>query len=109
MCSGQPARLAPTLRRIPLVMQRLRIIFAVLFLAALTIVGVNLHAQNSLQIDFVKIPAGEFLMGCSSGDTTCGADENPRHRVQITKNFEMGKYEITQAQWVSVRQTNPSS
>jgi len=91
------------------VIQRLKIIFAVSFLAVLTIVGVNLHAQNSPQIDFVKIPAGEFMMGCSSGDAVCSADENPRHRVQITKNFEMGKYEITQAQWVSLMQTNPSN
>ncbi len=88
--------------------QRLRIIFTVSSLAALTIASVNLHAQYSLQIDFVKIPAGEFMMGCSSGDAMCGADENPRHRVQITKSFEMGKYEITQAQWFSLMQTNPS-
>jgi len=90
------------------VKKRLKILVAVLSLVGLTIVAINLHAQNSSQIDFVKIPAGEFMMGCSSVDSSCGDDEKPRHRVQITKSFEMGKYEITQAQWMSIMQTNPS-
>lgn len=29
------------------------------------------------------------------------------HRVRITKPFEMGKYEITQAQWEGVMGSNP--
>ena len=59
-------------------------------------------------MEFVKIASGEFMMGCSPGDAQCNPDENPRHRVQITKGFEMGKYEVTQAQWVALMQTNPS-
>jgi formylglycine-generating enzyme required for sulfatase activity len=59
-------------------------------------------------MEFVRIPAGEFQMGCSPGDTACDADEKPAHRVQITKAFEMGKYEVTQAQWEAVMGTNPS-
>jgi formylglycine-generating enzyme required for sulfatase activity len=46
----------------------------------------------------VRIPAGEFLMGSPNGY----ADERPVHRVRITKGFEMGKYEVTQAQWQAV-------
>jgi hypothetical protein len=46
-----------------------------------TIVGMNLHAQNCFSNRFRKNSAGEFMMGCSSGDSSCGADENPRHRV----------------------------
>jgi formylglycine-generating enzyme required for sulfatase activity len=48
-------------------------------------------------------------MGCSAGDTDCDADEKPPHRVQITKGFEIGKYEVTQAQWQSVMGSNPST
>ena len=59
-------------------------------------------------MEFVSIPPGEFMMGCSPNDDRCGADENPRHRVQISKAFEIGKYEVTQAQWVALTQTNPS-
>jgi len=46
----------------------------------------------------VRIPAGEFAMGSASG----GADEGPVHRVRITHAYEMGKFEITQAQWETV-------
>ena len=37
-----------------------------------------------------------------------GGDEKPAHRVRITKAFEIGKYEVTQAQWQAVMGTNPS-
>jgi formylglycine-generating enzyme required for sulfatase activity len=60
-------------------------------------------------IEFVKIVPGEFIMGCSTADTGCTADENPAHRVQITKAFELGKYEVTQAQWKAVMDSNPSA
>src|SRR5262249_36779136 len=39
----------------------------------------------------------------------CNADEKPTHRVQISKTFEIGKYEITQAQWESVMGSDPST
>jgi formylglycine-generating enzyme required for sulfatase activity len=67
-----------------------------------------LQFQNPIRMDFVKIAPGEFMMGCSTGDIECNPDETPRHRVQITKGFEIGKYEVTQAQWMAVMQSNPS-
>ena len=67
-------------------------------------------ARNASQIRFVKIPAGEFMMGCVPGDNDCIEDEVPRHKVQLTKGFECGKYEVTQAQWEAVMGpgSNPS-
>ncbi|MEO8593050.1 MAG: SUMF1/EgtB/PvdO family nonheme iron enzyme [Candidatus Solibacter sp.] len=59
-------------------------------------------------IEFVPIPAGEFMMGCSPGDDFCNSDENPRHTVRLTKSFEMSKYEVTQAQWTAVMGSYPS-
>lgn len=47
---------------------------------------------------FVRIPAGEFAMGSLHGN----ADEQPVNRVRIPRPFEMGKFEVTQAQWESV-------
>jgi formylglycine-generating enzyme required for sulfatase activity len=60
-------------------------------------------------MEFVKIAPGEFVMGCSTDDNDCNADEKPAHRVQITKAFEIGKYEVTQAQWQAVMGSNPST
>src|SRR5438105_9560467 len=83
------------------------------FLAiAFTLAAYVLVAQSPpvpLAMDFVKIVPGEFMMGCSAGDVDCNDDERPQHLVQITKPFEMGKYEVTQAQWQAVMGSNPST
>ena len=60
-------------------------------------------------MEFVKIVPGEFVMGCSTGDNDCDADEKPGHQMQITKAFEIGKYEVTQSQWQAVMGSNPST
>jgi formylglycine-generating enzyme required for sulfatase activity len=44
------------------------------------------------------------MMGSENGY----ADEKPVHRVRISRAFEMGKYEVTQAQWQAVMGSNPS-
>jgi formylglycine-generating enzyme required for sulfatase activity len=64
--------------------------------------------KNAIGMEFVKIPAGEFMMGCSTGDSACKPEENPAHRVRITKVLEMGKYEVTQAEWKAVMNANES-
>jgi formylglycine-generating enzyme required for sulfatase activity len=66
-------------------------------------------AKSALGMEFVKIAPGEFVMGCSTADNDCAADEKPAHRVQITKAFEMGKYEVTQGQWQAIMGSNPST
>ncbi len=35
--------------------------------------------------------------------------ERPQHRVLISRPFEIGKYEVTQAQWEAVMGSNPSA
>ncbi len=66
-------------------------------------------AKGATQIEFVKVPAGEFMMGCLPDDKDCLEDEVPRHKVRLTKGFEMGKYEVTQAQWEALMGSNPGS
>jgi formylglycine-generating enzyme required for sulfatase activity len=66
-------------------------------------------SKSAIRMEFVKIAPGEFVMGCSTGDNDCTADESPAHRVQITKALEMGKYEVTQSQWQAIMGSNPST
>jgi formylglycine-generating enzyme required for sulfatase activity len=46
-------------------------------------------------LNYVWIPAGTFLMGCSPGDRECKEDEKPSHRVTISAGFWMGQIEVT--------------
>jgi len=68
------------------------------------------YTKNDLGMEFAPIPAGQFPMGCSEGvkPVECGPEEKPRHTVQITKPFEIGKTEVTQKQWQAVMGENPS-
>ncbi|HNH85256.1 MAG TPA: protein kinase, partial [Acidobacteriota bacterium] len=50
--------------------------------------------SNSLGMEFVLIPAGEFQMGSTKYDK-----EKPVHKVKISQPFYMGKYPVTQRQW----------
>jgi formylglycine-generating enzyme required for sulfatase activity len=58
---------------------------------------------------FVSIRAGKFMMGCSVDDPECNADEKPAHQVSITRSFEVGKYQVTQAEYEAVMAANPSN
>lgn len=46
-------------------------------------------------MEFVRIPKGEFSMGCTSDDLDCDEDEKPQHTVHIEKNFWFAKAEVT--------------
>jgi formylglycine-generating enzyme required for sulfatase activity len=65
--------------------------------------------KNAIGMEFLKIAPGEFMMGCSPMDNECTSEEKPAHRVQLTKPFEIGKFEVTQAQWQAVMGSNPSA
>ena len=60
---------------------------------------------NGIRFELAFIPAGEFRMGSNDGQ----ADEFPVRRVVIRRGFLIGKYEVTQAQWMAVMGANPSS
>ena len=57
---------------------------------------------NGIRLEMVPIPAGEFLMGSPDSDKDASHNEKPQHRVRITKPFYLGKYLVTQEQWVAV-------
>jgi formylglycine-generating enzyme required for sulfatase activity len=60
-------------------------------------------------MDFVRIPAGSFTMGCTAGQSDCGSDEKPAHSVRLSNDFLMGKTEVTQGQWKALMGSNPSN
>ena len=54
-----------------------------------------------------KIPAGSFVMGSPTNELGRESDET-QHTVTLTKDFYIGIYEITQAQYSNVMGANPS-
>jgi len=58
-------------------------------------------------MEMVYIPAGTFIMGCTSEQNNCDSDEIPTHQVTLSA-YEIAKYEVTQSQWYTVMGTNPS-
>ncbi len=56
----------------------------------------------------VWIPAGTFLMGSPPGELDRVDDEGPQTRVTIARGFWMGKYEVTQAEYLAIMGENPS-
>jgi formylglycine-generating enzyme required for sulfatase activity len=74
---------------------------------ALTARAADQTYTNSLGMEFVLIPAGSFTMGANKNSEKADNDESP-HRVSISQAFYLGKYEVTQAQWMEVMGNNPS-
>ncbi|MDR0666109.1 MAG: formylglycine-generating enzyme family protein [Campylobacteraceae bacterium] len=64
--------------------------------------------KNSIEMEFVLIPAGSFIMGADRNFEDALDNELPKHKVTISKPFYMGIYEVTQEQWVSIMGSNPS-
>ena len=62
--------------------------------------------------EMVVIPAGSFVMGTPDSTRAAPNDssndkEKPARTIQMT-SFSLGKYEVTQAEWVAVMGENPS-
>ena len=62
---------------------------------------------NSLGMEFVRIPAGTFLMG-SPAEEPGRDNRETQHQVTLTRDFYMMTTEVTQAQWEAVMGSNPS-
>ena len=63
---------------------------------------------NGMRLEMVKIEAGTFMMGSPTGETGRENDEKPHH-VTLTKDYWLGKYEVTQEQWQAVMVGNNPS
>jgi formylglycine-generating enzyme required for sulfatase activity len=63
--------------------------------------------SNGIDLEVVKIPGGEFLMGSRESDKSSIDNERPIHKVNIG-NIYMGRYPITQEQYKALMGNNPS-
>ena len=64
--------------------------------------GLPVNYKNSIGMELVLIPPGEFTMGSPKNDTDSRADEQPERRVKITKGRWMGAFEVTHSQYARV-------
>jgi formylglycine-generating enzyme required for sulfatase activity len=62
---------------------------------------------NSIDMEFVLIPAGKFVMGSPPDEAGRNADED-RHDVEMTRPFYLGVYQVTQEEYRKVMGRNPS-
>jgi formylglycine-generating enzyme required for sulfatase activity len=62
---------------------------------------------NSLNMKFVWIPPGTFMMGSAKEEKERKNDET-QHKVTLTKGFYMGVYTVNQEEWKEVMGNNPS-
>ncbi|MBI3049344.1 MAG: SUMF1/EgtB/PvdO family nonheme iron enzyme [Acidobacteria bacterium] len=62
---------------------------------AVAVAAASTGAAQMPEVRWVRVPAGSFEMGCVSADTGCSEDERPRHRVTLTRPFELLITEVT--------------
>ncbi|MDX2216862.1 MAG: formylglycine-generating enzyme family protein [Oculatellaceae cyanobacterium bins.114] len=61
---------------------------------------------NSVGLDMIVIPGGQFEMGSPEDEPERYDDERPQHLVNVS-DFCMGRYPVTQAQWRFVAGLTP--
>jgi formylglycine-generating enzyme required for sulfatase activity len=66
---------------------------------------------NGVRFDFMLIRAGKFKMGAqvpTAIDKPKHIELIPEHKVRISRNYQIGKYEVTMEQWDALMEKNPS-
>ena len=69
---------------------------------------ISIPVKDGISIDMVRVEAGTFVMGATPEMKSPYDDEKPKHRVTLTNDYYIGKYEVTQALWKAVMGDNPS-
>jgi uncharacterized surface protein with fasciclin (FAS1) repeats/formylglycine-generating enzyme required for sulfatase activity/beta-lactamase regulating signal transducer with metallopeptidase domain len=70
---------------------------------AITVTGLPWRVRDKASgIEMLLVPAGQFMMGKSSGDAEALANEVPAHPVTISQPYYLGRYEVTKEQWSTV-------
>lgn len=69
----------------------------------------SISGQSTNVQGMVWISAGKFAMGSPSGEVGRDQDEGPQTQVMIEQGFWIGKYEVTQADYLAITGSNPSN
>jgi formylglycine-generating enzyme required for sulfatase activity len=67
----------------------------------------TIEIADGVKMTFVLVPPGKFRMGSPEGEKDRGTDET-LHEVTLTEPFDLGKTEVTQAQYEALTGKNPS-
>lgn len=70
---------------------------------------ITIPVKDGINIEMVKVEAGTFMMGATLEQENPWDDEKPVHKVSLTKDYYIGKYEVTQALWQAIMEENPSN
>ena len=62
----------------------------------------TISVPDGVSLVLVRIPSGSFQMGSPDTERSRRRDEGPVHTVSIAYDFYLGKYEVTQAQWMAL-------
>lgn len=69
--------------------------------------AVTEELANGVGLEMIRIPGGRFVMGSARRTENQYNDEGPQREVRI-REFLIGRYPVTQAQWKAVMGANPS-
>ena len=64
----------------------------------------TIKLSDKVTLEMVKVQAGTFLMG----DHTYSNPNETLHRVRLTHDFWIGRFEVTQEQYETIMMSNPS-
>ena len=67
----------------------------------------DLDAMTVQEIDLLRVPAGDFSIGCTPGQTGCLFNESARE-LTLTRDFWLTLTEVTQRQWSGLMGNNPA-
>ena len=70
---------------------------------------ITIPVKKGISIDMVRVEAGTFTMGATAEMEDPEDDEKPTHRVTLSNDYYIGKYEVTQGLWQAVMGNNPSN
>ena len=70
---------------------------------------ITIPVKEGINIEMVKVEAGNFDMGATPEMQNPFEDEKNVHNVFLTNNYYIGKYEVTQSLWQAVMWSNPSN